>query len=175
LRGPAAVVVLGRTLTVTVQGVPEETVVALLGERPIAGAGLPRGGLAGAAESLIDAERALALAERRGEMVHFDQDWLMATLLPQAARLAPLARATAAEDHPHLAEAVRAYAHHHFSITASAEALHVHANTVKYRLTRWQEITGWDPRTLDGLMRSLVSLTTLPAVPAPTRSRPAPA
>jgi hypothetical protein len=167
LRGPAAVVVLGRTLTVTVQGVPEETVVALLGERPIAGAGLPRGGLAGAAESLIDAERALALAERRGEMVHFDQDWLMATLLPQAARLAPLARATAAEDHPHLAEAVRAYAHHHFSITASAEALHVHANTVKYRLTRWQEITGWDPRTLDGLMRSLVSLTTLPAGPAP--------
>jgi hypothetical protein len=163
LRGPAAVVVLGHMLTVTIQGVPVESVLALLGDHPIGGAGLPRPGLAGAAESLTDAERALALAERRGTIVHFNEDWLLATLLPQAARLAPLAGAGAAQEHPHLAEAVRAYAGHHFSITASAEALHVHANTVKYRLTRWQEITGWDPRTLDGLMRSLVCLTALPA------------
>ena len=41
---------------------------------------------------------------------------------------------------------------------AGAESLDLHANTVKYRLSRWQEITGWDPRTLDGLMRSLISL-----------------
>lgn len=165
LPGPAAVVVLGRMLTVTVQDVPVESVLALLGERPIAGAGLPRAGLAGAAESLIDAERALGLAERRGTVVHFERDWLEATLLPQASRLAPLTQAPAARDVPHLAEAVRAYADHHFSITASAEALHVHANTVKYRLTRWQEVTGWDPRTLDGLMRSLVCLTALPGLP----------
>ena len=171
LRGPAAVVVLGRTLTVTVQGVPVESVLDLLGERAIAGAGLPRAGLAGATESLTDAERALALAERRGEVVHFDQDWLLATLLPQASRLTPLTANAAAQDHPHLAEAVRAYAGHHFSITASAEALHVHANTVKYRLTRWQELTGWDPRTLDGLMRSLISMAAL--APARAAGRPA--
>ncbi|NMO52299.1 hypothetical protein HH310_13965 [Actinoplanes sp. TBRC 11911] len=158
LRGPAAVVALGRMVTITVQRIPAEAVLDRLGETPIAGVGLARAGLAGAAESLTDAERALALAERRGTAVHFEHDWLLATLLPQASRLRPLAEATAAENHPHLAEAVRAYAGHHFSITASAEALHVHANTVKYRLTRWQEITGWDPRTLDGLMRSLVSL-----------------
>jgi hypothetical protein len=169
LRGPAAVVGLGRMLTVTVQGIPVETVLDRLGEKPIAGVGLPRAGLAGAAESLTDAERALALAERRGTVVHFEQDWLLATLLPQASRLTPLAEATAPEDHPHLAEAVRAYAGHHFSITASAEALHVHANTVKYRLTRWHEITGWDPRTLDGLMRSLVSLAACP--PTTTSAR----
>lgn len=30
---------------------------------------------------------------------------------------------------------------------------------MKYRLDRWQQLTGWDPRTLDGLLRSLLSIT----------------
>lgn len=158
LPGPAAVVVLGGVLTVTVQGVTVSTALALLGEHTVAGVGLPRPGLAGAADSLTDAERALTLAHGRGAAVHFEKDWLLATLLPQAQRLAPLARTDAGEDFPHLAAAVRAYAGNDFSIAASAVALDLAANTVKYRLGRWQEITGWDPRTLDGLMRSLISL-----------------
>ena len=158
LCGPAAVVALGSVLTVTVQGTSVKSVLALLGEHTVAGVGLPRIGLAGAAESLTDAERALTLAHGRGAAVHFERDWLLATLLPQARRLAPLTRTDAAQNHPHLAEAVRAYARNNFSIAASAEALDLAANTVKYRLARWQEITGWDPRTLDGLMRSLISL-----------------
>jgi sugar diacid utilization regulator len=158
MRPPSAVTVAGHTLTVILQNASMQSVLPRLGERPVAGVGLSRPGLAGAAESLTDAERALALAEQRGAVVHFEQDWLLATLLPEAARLAPLTDARGADDHAHLAEAVRAYAGHQFSITASAAALHVHANTLKYRLTRWQQITGWDPRTLDGLMRSLISL-----------------
>jgi len=158
VRPPVAVTVVGHTLAVIVQNVSVASVLAQLGERPVAGVGLSRPGLAGAAESLTDAERALALAEQREAVVHFEQDWLLATLLPQATRLAPLIGARGAENHAHLAEAVRAYAEHQFSITGGATALHVHANTLKYRLTRWQQITGWDPRTLDGLMRSLVSL-----------------
>lgn len=155
---PAAVVVLGSVLTVTVQGISVGTALALLGERAIAGVGLPRAGLAGAADSLTDAERALTLAHRRGTAVHFEKDWLLATLLPQAQRLAPLTHTDAGEDFPHLADAVRAYAGSNFSIAASAESLDLAPNTVKYRLGRWQEITGWDPRTLDGLMRSLINL-----------------
>ncbi|NMO49813.1 hypothetical protein HH310_01180 [Actinoplanes sp. TBRC 11911] len=155
---PAAVVVLAGVLTVTVQGISVATALALLGEHTVAGVGLPRAGLAGAADSLTDAERALTLAHRRGTAVHFEKDWLLATLLPHAQRLAPLTHTDAGEDFPHLADAVRAYAGNNFSIAASAESLDLAANTVKYRLARWQEITGWDPRTLDGLMRSLISL-----------------
>jgi hypothetical protein len=158
LRERAAVVVLEGTLTVVVQDIPVKSVLALLGDGTVAGVGLPRPGLAGAADSLADAERALTLAHRLGTVVHFERDWLLATLLPQAHRLAPLTRTDAGREHPHLAEAVRAYAGNHFSIAAGAEALDLHANTVKYRLSRWHEITGWDPRTLDGLMRSLISL-----------------
>jgi DNA-binding PucR family transcriptional regulator len=29
---------------------------------------------------------------------------------------------------------------------------------VKYRLDRWEQLTGWDPRTWDGLTASMVAL-----------------
>jgi len=157
LNGAAAVATLGSVLTVTVQGIPVKSVLDLLGEHTVAGVGLPRFGLTGAADSLTDAERALTLAHRRGTDVHFERDWLLATLLPQAQRLAPLTHTDAAQNHPRLAEAVRAYAANHFSITASAEALDLAPNTVKYRLGRWQELTGWDPRTFRGLSISLLA------------------
>lgn len=148
---------LGTTLFVIAQNVPEAEVARLL-ESSVAGFGLVRRGLSGAAESLIDAERALALAERRKTTVRFEDSWLYATVLPQLPRLRALLDAGPAATQPHLAEAVQAYAGHGFSITASSRALHIHPNTLKYRLDRWQELTGWDPRTLDGLLRSLLSL-----------------
>jgi sugar diacid utilization regulator len=89
----------------------------------------------------------------------FSTDWLAATMLPHMDRLQPLTNAGRAREQSHLRDAVHAYSRHGFSITASAGALHIHPNTMKYRLDRWQQLTGWDPRTLDGLLRSLFSIT----------------
>jgi hypothetical protein len=134
--------------------------VELLGTDPF-GVGTRRPGLAGAAASVADAERCLAVARRAGRPSTFDEDWLVATLLPHRHELAPLLGAEVteiADRHPHLADAVAAYAGRGFSVTAAASALLVHPNTVKYRLDRWRELTGQDPRTLDGLTRSLLGI-----------------
>ncbi|MDX2649113.1 helix-turn-helix domain-containing protein [Streptomyces sp. PA03-1a] len=132
------------------------------GVDPVAGIGMPRAGLAGAAESIGDAERALVVARERGCTVSFDDKWLIATLLPQRDRLAPLVRSTVPRSHPRLAEAVLAFAHNGFSISASAAVLHLHPNTVSYRLDRWHHHTGWDPRSWDGLARSLAAIVLYP-------------
>ncbi|HEX6448754.1 MAG TPA: helix-turn-helix domain-containing protein, partial [Trebonia sp.] len=68
-------------------------------------------------------------------------------------------------------DAVRAYAQHGFSITAGAQALSIHPNTMKYRLDRWERLTGFDPRTLDGLLRSLLGIV-LPDAQRPHSSDP---
>jgi DNA-binding PucR family transcriptional regulator len=64
------------------------------------------------------------------------------------------ASATATE-HPHLAATVLAFARADMSVARAAEELHLHANSVTYRLQRWGRLTGWDPRTFDGLVRSV--------------------
>ncbi|WP_345632243.1 PucR family transcriptional regulator [Rugosimonospora acidiphila] len=159
----ALVMVRGAVVVIVCQGLPEPEVVQLLADcdaQPTAGLGLLRSGLAGAAESIVDAERALSVAQNGppGKVVRFSSSWLLATLFPQSGRLRPLLDPGKAISQRHLGEAVRAFADHGFSITASADALHVHPNTVKYRLDRWQHLTGWNPRTIDGLQRSLLSI-----------------
>lgn len=47
----------------------------------------------------------------------------------------------------HLMDAVRAFARSGFSVSAAARDIHLHANSVTYRLDRWQHLTGWDART----------------------------
>jgi hypothetical protein len=159
--GASCAIIRGSVLLIVFQGASAELILDLLHRDTIvtAGVGLLRPNLDGAAAGVVDAERAFALTQRQGGVVRFDSDWLAATLLPHIARLRPLIDAATAVDQPHLFDAVRAYGEHGFSITASARALHIHPNTVKYRLDRWKQHTGWDPRTLDGLLRSLLSMT----------------
>lgn len=123
------------------------------------GIGLTRPGLAGAEASIVDAERALAVAGA-GEAVLFGEEWLPATLLPHGPRLAPLLQtgSDVAADHPHLADAVLGYAECGFSITSAAKSLNLHPNSVKYRLDRWTQLTGWDPREVRGLLNSWITL-----------------
>jgi hypothetical protein len=92
-------------------------------------------------------------------------EWLFATLLTHRRELAPLfATDQSVTGLPeHLGAAVRAYAEHGFSVSAAARALHIHPNTLAYRLDRWHQLTGWTPRSLDGLMKSLLSLNLFPA------------
>ncbi|GAA0439578.1 hypothetical protein Acor_13840 [Acrocarpospora corrugata] len=155
------------TVTIIVcQHVPARTVADVIHDhrpRLPLGLSLPRPALIGAEAAIVDAERALALASGGG-IVDFRDEWLHATLLAHRGRLALLLQpdqdATALP--PHLSEAVRAYADHGFSVSAAARVLHVHANTVSYRLDRWHQLTGWDPRTFDGLLKSLLSLKLFP-------------
>ena len=41
---------------------------------------------------------------------------------------------------------------------AAADVLHLHPNTVRYRVERWHQLTGWDVRTRQGLIRSIAAL-----------------
>ncbi|WP_297738340.1 helix-turn-helix domain-containing protein [Mycobacterium sp.] len=52
------------------------------------------------------------------------------------------------------------YGKHGLSIATSAKDLH--PNTVTYRQDRWQHLTGWNPRSLDGLLNSVVGLNLYP-------------
>ena len=124
------------------------------------GIGLSRVGLAGAVASVIDAEEVLPLALRAGRAVSFDSEWLLATLLPSAARLAALLEQCRepATTHPAVADTVRGFAENGLSLTAAGRAMHLHPNTVKYRLERWRQLTGWDARTWDGLSASMLAL-----------------
>jgi PucR C-terminal helix-turn-helix domain len=161
-RGSAYAAVRGSVLVIVSQHDEVESVATarmseLLGERPI-GVGLRRKGLQGAAASIVDAERSLTVARRTGGLSSFESDWLAATLMPHRHELAPVLASDAGSKNPHLAEALAAYAQHGFSVTAAGDALHLHPNTLKYRLDRWQQLTGWNPRTVDGLQRSLLSI-----------------
>jgi hypothetical protein len=163
----------GTVIVILVQDLASEAIITAIGrydpDLPV-GVGLRRRGLAGAAASIVDAERTLALAVRAGGAVDFQNEWLFATLLTHRQHLAPLLQADQGLDGlpTHLVAAVRAYAEHGFSVSAAARALGVHPNTVAYRLDRWQQLTGWTPRTLDGLMKSLLSLRLFPAAESAT-------
>lgn len=123
------------------------------------GVGMTRRGLAGAAASIQDARLAVRTAGA-GEVVHFEAAWTTALLAAHPEQSEPLLAGgvDVAREQTHLAAAVQAYADNGFSVSAAARALHLHANSVTYRLERWQELTGWDPRTFSGLLRSVESL-----------------
>jgi hypothetical protein len=145
-----------------VQGVGQEWLDDLAARLPLdgdVGIGLRRTGLGGAVLSLGDARLALSAATGERRVARFADVWAEACLLSEAPRLEPLvAGATAtAEEHPHLAETVLAFAGADMSVARTAEALHLHANSVTYRLQRWAQLTGWDPRRLDDLTRSVTA------------------
>lgn len=93
---------------------------------------------------------------------YFEDDWLTSTLALSRQRPEPILQsaALAAAAHPGFAEAVLAFSSSGFSVSEAARHLVVHPNTAMYRLKRWEELTGWDPRTFDGLVRSIAVLRT---------------
>ena len=124
------------------------------------GVGLARTGLDGAVASIADAQEVLPLANATTSTVFFDQQWLVATLLPRVGRLAALLEhcREPARTHPELVETVRAFAQNGLSLTATGRAMHLYPNTVRHRLRRWEELTGWNARTWEGLAASMLGL-----------------
>jgi PucR C-terminal helix-turn-helix domain/GGDEF-like domain len=135
-----------------------------LAERP-GGIGLPRPGLAGAAQSIADARLAAGAASRLSPpaVLRLDECWLDAVVLAERERLAPVIAPAAevARTRPHLAEAVVAFAESGMQVTRAAQALSLHPNSLSYRLERWASLTGWHPRTFEGLRRSMASIQTV--------------
>lgn len=153
----------GRTSIVIAQGLERSVLDDVLRRAP-AGTAVGVGGVApgmdGVRLSLIEADRALSIALARNGISHFEEDWLLATLMAQADSVRRILEPgiEVATSKKHLSDAVRAFAESGFSVAEGARLLGSSPNSFRYRLTRWRTLTGWDPWTFDGLSRSLMAL-----------------
>jgi purine catabolism regulator len=111
-----------------------------------AGIGRPVEGSAAVRESLRDAELALERSSSEGRAVAFEHFDLGTLLLSEASpeRLEPkIAELVAVlREHPALHETLVAYFDHELDVTAAAAELHLHPNSLRYRLTRIEELLG---------------------------------
>src|SRR4051794_39935259 len=62
---------------------------------------------------------------------------------------------------PAMRDTLQAFADADINLTRAARALHVHPNTLRYRLARIHERTGRDPNTFEGLVDLLCLVTLL--------------
>jgi purine catabolism regulatory family protein/PucR-like helix-turn-helix protein/diguanylate cyclase with GGDEF domain len=135
----------GESLTALVQGADGD-VLAALGELPHAAIGIGRTvtAIADVRHSLRDAE--LAVAHCKGGIVRFE-DFDLGTFMvseippdrlgPKVDEILSVLRAN-----PPLHEALRAYFAHDLDIAATAAALHMHRNSLRYRLARAEQVLG---------------------------------
>lgn len=157
--GTLMVLVDGVYLAVTQQSEPEKV------QREISsyltagrfGVGAARRGISGARMSLTDAELALRATRANRPVVHFGSDWMESLILGEAPRLLELLQAPieTARAHSHLATTVLAFADADMSVARTAAAVHLHANSVTYRLDRWHALSGLNPRSFMGLAYSV--------------------
>lgn len=124
------------------------------------GIGVLRPGLAGASESLEDARLVLNATAPGRTTREFAEGWVEACVLAHSRRLGPLLDGAiqVAREQPHLADAVEASYLSSMSLTDAAARLHLHANSVTYRLARWRELTGLDPRSVPTLVQSWLAV-----------------
>lgn len=75
-------------------------------------------------------------------------------------------------EHPHLLEALRAHIRYGGDRKRAADAIHLHPNSLSYRLRRVAELTGYDTSTPDGSRLLAAALLIHDAHPSSHRSRP---
>ena len=111
----------------------------------VAGLGRAVDGVAAAPESLRDAQLAMERAAE-GEVVAFEDLDLGTLLLSEAApeRLEPKLETllSALRGHAPLEAALVAYFDHDLDVVAAAGSLHLHPNSLRYRLGRVEELLG---------------------------------
>jgi PucR family transcriptional regulator, purine catabolism regulatory protein len=141
-------------------------VAALIDEQPgiVAGIGRPLTELAAVGHSLRDAEIALhRLAQRRDarllDFADFDLGTLVVSEAP-AERVAPKVAEflDVLRSRPGLHEALVAYFRHDLDVMRAAAAMHLHHNTLRYRLARVEQLIGRplkDPATIASLYIAL--------------------
>lgn len=123
------------------------------------GLGFERAGLSGARQSLRDAMLCLRATTPAAPVRRFADDWLWASVIAERERLEPVlaSRRDVIAANAHLVETIEAFVDHGFSVTETARAMHLHPNSVAYRLERWRRLTGWDPKTFHGLSQSVLA------------------
>jgi sugar diacid utilization regulator len=123
------------------------------------GRGEAHAGAAGAARSLAQARIALSSASTHRRVSDFADNWVFSCVTSHAALLEPevLDIAAIATANLPLHQTIRAFADANMSVTQCARDAHLHPNTVVYRLERWRSLTGWDPRTFSGLLKSVAA------------------
>jgi purine catabolism regulator len=119
----------------------------LVERRPeiVVGIGRAFGDIAGASASLRDAQLAAApLARRERRLLDFEQLDLARLLVAEApkTRIGPKVEEiiSTLEAHAGIYDAVEAYLAHDLSIKAAADALFLHPNSLRYRLSRAEEL-----------------------------------
>jgi PucR family transcriptional regulator, purine catabolism regulatory protein len=156
----------GDALAVLVQG-KQEQIDGVLGELcqglpdVAIGVGRPVRAIVDAHHSLRDAE----LAVRRGTPVARFEDFDLATFMVSEIppeRLGPKVDEilNVLRDHPPLHEALSAYFAHDLDIAATAAALHMHRNSLRYRLARAEQVLGRSlkqPSTIAAIHIALVA------------------
>jgi len=121
------------------------------------GRGIERAGLRGARLSLFDARQAAQVA-RPGGLSAYEDVWLETLVLDAHDQVAPVLEPylQIAQANPALAAAVASFIEGH-SAAAAGRALDLHPNTVSYRLDRWTQLTGSDPRLGEDVVASFVA------------------
>ncbi len=146
-------------VTALCQSIEPTSITSVLAKRQVpVGVGLPRRGLPGAQASMTDASMAMDVC-KMGGVAFFAETAPLSVLFAGRTSLeqALSAGAQVARDYPQIAETVVAFSRT-FRIVDCARELHLHPNSAKYRLDRWAELTGWDPTTFSGLLRSVASI-----------------
>jgi len=126
-------------------------------------------GLAGVPIAYAEARRAAEGAGAHGGVVSLSEltpaDYLTSHADEVAARLVPEAvRSFIAEDIERdgtLVDTVLAYAESDMNLARTAERLHIHVNTARYRLTRIAERTGCEPRSLGDMLDLVLAIKML--------------
>ncbi|UZH06605.1 CdaR family transcriptional regulator [Heyndrickxia coagulans] len=105
-------------------------------------------------QSFKEAQKALKVAGKNGGIV-FYEDLLLDLLIEEVseeARQEYLQKTIAKlQEHAGLAETLQAYLANNLSLKETAAQLHVHINTLHYRLKQITEVTGIDPKTAEGI------------------------
>jgi hypothetical protein len=120
----------------------------------------PGAGFAAVPQAYADATLAVAYADDARPVISLDELSALQVALVDAdltARQVITAKGRALlelddAEQAQIAETIGAFAAADLSVSATATALGVHPNTVRYRLSRITDLTGHDPRTFTGLV-----------------------
>ncbi|MFE3188281.1 PucR family transcriptional regulator [Nocardia sp. NPDC059240] len=96
------------------------------------------------ARTLAELGRSLGSGEIVCRRERFLLEYAIATDAQTRARLAQVFDAL--DDQPVLTETFDAYVRNNYELNPTADALHIHRNTVTYRLSRITDLTGYDPQ-----------------------------
>lgn len=141
-------------------------VVAATGAGWRVGCSRPRAGLVGVPRAYRESLEALTIALAVGDdLVRWDDAVLERLLLQDPDLLGELIDRTVgpllrydAERNAELVRTLGAWLAHDASPTRAADALHTHPQTIRYRLARIGEITGWDPNGTEGRLHLHIGL-----------------